>query len=171
MAKNKFDLDFAQFLDYARIIDERLGVKELQAAAAEALEKSAMRANSNISVAMKKSRYAFDKGEQTISKTGRRNQPATGKAKASLAKVARKEVEVNGTTITAYAGVNLEEAPEVVMLATGTPHITADRDLNNAIKCKGKYKREVAQIQQQVFFQKVQAAAKAGETLGDMLGE
>ena len=161
MAKNKFSLDFGGFMDYARVIDERLGTKALQDAATEALDKSAMQANINISLAMEKSPYSFKSGQHY----------SKGKAKKSLAETAKKGVEVNGTQITAYAGVDLSEAPEVIILASGTPHLKADTNLKNAVKCKGKYRKQVMQIQQQVFFDKVQGAAKAGETLGDILGE
>lgn len=161
MAKNKFDLDFGGFLDYARVIDERLGTAALQAAAKEALEKSAKIANTNIEAAMDKSPYSFKSGQNY----------SHGRAKKSLAKVAQKSVEVDGTVITAYAGIDFTEAPEAMILASGTPHLKADTNLKNAIKCKGKYRKQIADIQQRVFFDKVQGAAKAGETLGDMLGE
>ena len=161
MAKNKFDLDFGGFLDYARVIDERLGTEALQAAAKEALEKSAKIANTNIALAMNKSPYSFKAGQNY----------SQGRAKKSLAKVAEKGVEVDGTIITAYAGIDFTEAPEAMILASGTPHIKADTNLKNAIKCKGKYRKQISEIQQRVFFDKVQGAAQAGETLGDMLGE
>lgn len=161
MAKNKFDLDFGGFLDYARVIDERLGTKALQEAATEALKKSADVANVNMARAMDESPYSFKSGQNY----------SHGRAKKSLAKVAQKGVEVDGTVITAYAGVDFTEAPEAMILASGTPHLKADTNLKNAIKCKGKYRKQIADIQQRVFFDKVQGAAKAGETLGDMLGE
>ena len=161
MAKNKFGLDFGGFLDYARVIDKRLGTAALQAAATEALEKSAKQANINIAIAMNNSPYSFKEG-QNYSK---------GRAKKSLAEVGQKGVEVDGTAIIAYAGVDFTVAPEAMILASGTPHLKADTNLKNAIKCKGKYRKQVMDIQQAVFFQKVQGAAKAGETLGDMLGE
>ena len=158
MAKNKFSLDFGGFLDYARIIDERLGTKALQEAATEALEKSAMQANMNISLAMAKSPYSFKSGQHY----------SKGKAKKSLAETAKKGVEVDGTLITAFAGVDLSEAPEVAILAKGSPHLKADTNLRNAVKCKGKYRKEIMNIQQRIFFEKVQSVAKKGETLGDM---
>ena len=158
MAKNKFDLDFGGFLDYARIIDERLGTGALQAAAKEALQKSADVANINIGRAMEQSPYSFKSGQNY----------SQGRAKKSLAKVAEKGVEVDGTVITAYAGVDFTDAPEAMILASGTPHLKGDTNLKNAIKCKGKYRKQIMDIQQGVFFQKVQSAAKAGETLNDM---
>lgn len=142
MAVNKgFSLDFNGFLDLAEDISEQYGDERLLYAAEQALEETRRYVNSEIERAMASSKYNFDKGVGF----------SQGTAKASLARVANMPTEVSGTVVTAYAGVDLEEAPEVLMLAYGTPHLAKDTKLYNAIKVKGSVKKEVDRIQARVF--------------------
>jgi hypothetical protein len=142
MAANKgFSLDFKGFLDFAEDISEQYGEDMLLYAAEQALQKTKEYVNGEIASAMENSKYNFDKGEGY----------AQGTAKESLAEVTQKPVEVSGTVVTAYAGVDLEQAPEALILAYGAPHLAKDTKLYNAIKVKGKVKKEVDRIQRKVF--------------------
>lgn len=148
MAKNKFSLDFEGFLDYARQLDE-LGKQYLQKATDNALNKSKEYANEQVIEAMNSSPYNF-KG----------NKRSTGQSKKSAQKVSEMPVEWNGTVATAYSGVSWYDAPEVTLLAYGTPHIKGDTKLLNAIKCKGAIRKEVSRIQQEEFVKVLQEAMK-----------
>ena len=142
MAVNKgFSLDFKGFLDLAEDIDQMYGEDMLLNAAEQALTNTKEYVNGEIAEALADSKYNFDEG----------NGYAQGTAKESLAEVAKMPVEVNGTVVTAYAGVDLEKAPEALILAYGAPHIAKDTKLYNAIKVKGKVKKEVERIQRKVF--------------------
>lgn len=142
MAQNKgFSLDFNGFLDLAEDVSEKYGDDRLLYAAEQALDQTRKYVNGEIQKAMSNSKYSFEKGVAF----------SQGTAKESLAEIADMPTEVIGTTVTAYAGVDLEEAPEVIMLAYGTPHLEKDTKLYNAIKVKGKVKKEVDRIQREVF--------------------
>ena len=67
-------------------------------------------------------------------------------------------MEWDGKEAIAKVGADLKVAPELLILALGTPHIKADRNLNNAIKVKGKYRKEVSNIQQEEFFKVIKEA-------------
>ncbi len=138
MAKG-FSLDFNGFLDLAEEIDE-LGEGYLQKAVDNAFTASKDFVNKTIENAMNDSKYNFDG-------TGY----SQGKAKASLNEVRQRPVEWNGTTASAYTGVDLSEAPEMVFMIYGTPHMQKDNKLYNAVKVKGKVKKEVEKIQMQEF--------------------
>lgn len=141
MAQNKgFSLDFNGFLDLAESISE-IDNEVLLEATATALEKTKNLVNIEIGKAMKASKYSFKKGERY----------SQGHARQSLIEVDKRPVEINGTEVTAYAGFNLEQAPEVLALAYGTPHLAKDKKLYNAIKVKGKVKKEVDRIQEAIF--------------------
>ena len=164
MSKKNFSLDFENFLEYAERVD-KMGEGLLKKATENALNKSKEYANNAILDAMERSPYSFDKGNKSkdgvggIAKpSGGRNRRATGKAKKSVEQTADKPIEWKGNTATAYIGGNLKEAPEILILALGTPHIKADKNLNNAIKVKGKHKKEVATIQQQEFIKVIKEA-------------
>lgn len=144
MAKNKFSLDFDGFLQLADQVS-KLGDQYLKQATNNALTKSKEYANQQVIQAMDSSPYNF-KG------TGR----STGRAKKSSQEVAKLPVEWNGTIAKAYAGVSWYAAPEVTLLAYGTPHIKGDSRLLNAIKCKGSIRKEVSRIQQQEFLKVIQ---------------
>ena len=142
MAANKgFSLDFKGFLDFAEEIDKMYGEKMLLNAAEQALIKTKDYVNGEIAEAMASSKYNFEEGLGY----------SQGTAMESLADVKNMPVEVNGTVVTAYAGVDLEKAPEALILAYGTPHLAKDTKLYNAIKVKGKVKKEVERIQRKVF--------------------
>ena len=150
MSKNKFSLNFDGFLDYAREIDN-LGGNNLHQAVENALTASKDYVNNEVSKAMDNSRYNFDG-------TGY----SKGKAKASLEKISQLPVEWDGTSAKAYIGVDLSEALEVVFIIHGTPHMAKDKNLYNAIKVKGKYKKQVEEIQKEEFNKVIKEALNNG---------
>lgn len=140
MAKNKFSLNFDGFLDLTREVD-KLGEGLLIQATKEAIQATKDYVNAEVEKAMNTSKHSFIDGEGY----------SKGKAKRSLEEVASMPVQIIGTNVVAYAGVDMKEAPEVVILATGTPHIAKDTKLSNAIRVKGKIRKEVDRIQKEVF--------------------
>lgn len=141
MAQNKgFSVDFNGFLDLAESISE-IGNETLLEATVKALDKSRELVNVEVGKAMKASKYSFTKGEKY----------SQGQARKSLIEVSETPTEISGTEVTAYAGFNLENAPEVLPLAYGTPHLAKDTKLYNAIKVKGKVKKEVDRLQEAIF--------------------
>lgn len=147
---NKFSLDFDGFLDYARELSE-LGDDVLKKAVDNAFTASKEYINNEVSKAMDASRYNFDG-------TGY----SQGKAKASLREVEAMPVEWNGTVAEAYIGVRTRDALEVLFLGYGTPHLAADTKLLNAIKVKGKHKKEVERIQKEEFNKVLEEALSNG---------
>lgn len=143
MAVNKgFGLDFKGFLDYAEDISEKYSDEWLLYAAEQSLEKTRKYVNGEIYKAMQNSPFNFTEGEGC----------SQGKAMESFNEVANMPTEVDGTTVTAYAGFDLDKAPEALILATyGAPHRGYDTKLQHAIKVKGKVKKEVERIQKSVF--------------------
>lgn len=139
MARNKFDLNFEGFLAFARDIDA-LGEGYLQKAVDNAFTATKDFVNAQVEEAMTTSKFNFD--GQGYSK---------GESKKSLTAVKAKPVEWNGTVATAKAGVDLKEAPQAIILAYGTPHLTGDKKLLNALKVKGKIRKEVDRIQAEEF--------------------
>lgn len=139
MARNKFDLNFDGFLDLARDIDA-MGEGLLKKAVDNAFTATKDFVNAEIERAMDSSPFNFD--GQGFSK---------GESKKSLEEVKSKPVEWNGTVATAKAGVNLSEAPQAIILAYGTPHHSGDKNLLNALKVKGKIRKEVDRIQAEEF--------------------
>ena len=150
MAKKGFSLDFEGFMDLARDIDN-LGDNYLQKAVNNAFTVSKDYVNNEVASAMDSSRYNFNG-------TGY----SQGKAKASLNKVAAMPVNWTGTVASAFIGVNISEALEVLFLAYGTPHLAADTKLLNAIKVKGKIKKEVERIQADEFNKVIEEALTRG---------
>lgn len=141
MAKKNFALNFDGFLDLAARISEAGGEAALKRATENALAKSAEVANAEVEKAMNKSRYSFASGIKG----------SRGRARASLAKREGEGVEWDGTVAKANIGVSLAEAPEVVILMHGTPHIKPDTQLKNAIKVKGKARKKVDEVQAAEF--------------------
>lgn len=139
MANKGFSLDFDGFLDLAKNIGE-LGEDVLRKAVDDALTASKDYANAEIEKAMNSSRYNFD--GQGYSK---------GKAKASLQKVRVKPVEWNGSVAKALIGVDLNDAPEMLFIMHGTPHMAKDTAIYNALKVKGKHKTKIAELQKDIF--------------------
>lgn len=164
MARARLSLDFKGFLDYAEQLD-KLGREYLKKAVENSLTKSAEYCNKEVDNALKNSQYAFDKGEQSnrgvggIAKpTGGKNRRAKGRAVESAKKVASTPLEWEGNTAKIPVGVSWYDAPEVTLLAFGTPHIKADHNLQNAIKVKGKYRKEASRIQQEEFIKVLKEA-------------
>ena len=142
MAQNKgFGLDFKGFLDFAEAIDELTNGEMLMQIVTQTLEKTKDYVNGEVEKALNSSKYSFEKGVKY----------SQGDARASFEKVRNMPVEVNGTVVTAYAGFDLEDAPEVLPLAYGTPHLEKDKNLYNAIKVKGKVKKQVEKLQAVAF--------------------
>ena len=140
MAKG-FSLDFKGFLDYAEEID-KLGKGDMLLAVVEdTIRYTKDFVNDECEKALNNSKYSFDEGEKY----------SQGKARASLEKVKNMPVEVSGTEVTGYAGFDLEDAPEVLPLAYGTPHLAKDKALYNAIKVKGSVKKKVEKLQSDIF--------------------
>ena len=148
MAKG-FSLDFKGFLDLAEDISN-ISDDLLLDATVKALDASREIANIEIGKAMKDSQYSFKKGEKY----------SQGDARASLIAVSEMPVEVNGTEVTAYAGVDLEKAPEVAILMHGTPHLAKDKKLFNAIKVKGKARKQIDEVQKNIFNKALEEALK-----------
>lgn len=146
MAKTKFSLDFEGMLDLSRQIDE-LGTKYLKQATENALRKSKEYVSGEVERALNNSPYNF-KG------TGRSHLIT----KKSAEKVANMPIEWQGTLAIEYVGVSWYDAPEATILAYGTPHIKGDTNLLNALKVKGKIKKEVSRIQQEEFVKVLQEA-------------
>ena len=146
MAKNNFSLNFDGFLDYAREVSE-LGEDALKKAVENAFTVSKDYVNNEVDKAMDVSKYHFDGAHYS-----------RGKAKKSLNKVREMPVEWNGTTAKAYVGVDLHDALEVAFIIHGTPHMAKDTNLYNAIKVKGKHKKEVERIQQEEFKKVIEEA-------------
>lgn len=151
MAKG-FSLDFEGFLDLAEDISNISDALLLEATKT-ALEASRVAVNIEVGKAMKQSRFHFKKGEGY----------SQGDARASLIEVDKMPLEVNGTEVIAYAGVDLAKAPEALILAArGTPHQAADKKLYNAIKVKGKIRKKIDQIQSDNFNAVLKEALKGG---------
>jgi hypothetical protein len=143
MAVNKgFGIDFNGFLDLAEEISEKYGDERLLDAAEQALDETRKYVNGEILKAMQNSSFNFEEGEGY----------SQGKAMDSFNEIANMPTETDGTEVTAYAGFDLEKAPEALILATyGAPHRGYDTKLQHAIKVKGKVKKEVERIQKSVF--------------------
>ena len=154
MGKNKFSLDFDDFLKLADQVD-RLGDGYLKQATENALRKSSDYVNQEVLNAMNKSKYSFTAGQGG----------SKGRAKESLQKVSQMPIKWEGTKAFAYIGVDLSEATEVIFLMNGTtlngnPHIKADTKLKNAIKVKGKVKKKASEIQKEEFTKVIEEAMK-----------
>ena len=154
MGKNKFSLDFDDFLKLADQVD-RLGDGYLKLATENALRKSTDYVNQEVLNAMNKSKYSFTAGQGG----------SNGRARESLEKVSKMPIKWEGTKAFAYIGVDLSEATEVIFLMNGTtlngnPHIKADTKLKNAIKVKGKVKKKASEIQKEEFTNVIEEAMK-----------
>lgn len=153
MQNKGFSLDFKGFLDFAESIDELGKGDALLEVVTEAMQQTKDFVNGECEKALNSSKYSFTEGEKY----------SQGKARASLAKVKQMPVEVDGTTVTAYAGFDLEDAQEVLPLAYGTPHLAGDKKLYNAIKVKGKVKTQVAKLQNDIFTKSLEKLANGGQ--------
>lgn len=126
-----------------------LGYEVVKQATINALTKSKEYANQKVAEAMDSSPYNF-KG------VGR----STGNAKNVATEVSKMPVEEVADYIYAYVGVSWNVAPEVTLLAYGTPHIKADAVLYNAVKVKGDIEKKVLKIQQEEFNKVIKEAMK-----------
>ena len=134
MATN-FSLDFDGFLDYASKVSELGGSDLLKKATENALKATDEYLTPEIEKAMRSSPYNFDR---------------TGKTAGTLDK--NYNVEWSGTVAKAKVGFKISEGGLAsIFLAYGTPHIKPDVKLKNALKGKGKYTKEIAEIQKAEF--------------------
>ena len=152
MAKKGFSLDFNGFLDLAEDISN-IDNKLLLDVVTNVLDETRKKVNIEIGSALKDSEYNFEAGVGY----------SKGKARKSLIEVHNMPVEVNGTVVTAYAGFDLNEVPEVLILAIeGAPNREKDKRLYNAIKVKGKVKKHVDELQEKMFKKALEEALKNG---------
>lgn len=142
MSRNKgFSLDYEGFLGFAEQLDEIGGSDALLNATVKALDESKKYVNEAVREAMNSSEYNFDG-------TGYSQE----QARKSLEEISRVPVMVEGTVVKAYTGVDLADTPEVIILAVvGAPDRAKDNRLANAVRVKGKIRKEVDKIQEQVF--------------------
>ena len=149
MAKG-FSLDFKGFLDLAEDISN-ISDDLLLEATKNALDQSRVYVNEQVGKALKSSMYNFTEGEGY----------SQGDTRKSLIEVSKMPVEVNGTEVIAYAGIDLATAPEALILAVkGAPNRSADKNLYNAIKVKGKVRKQVDRIQEGIFTTALEEALK-----------
>lgn len=154
----KMGVNFDGFLELSRQLDE-MGEGVLKRATENALTASKDYVNREVEDAMIASRFAFENGE----KSSGTNKPATGKALASVREIAQTPVTWNGGVATAYIGGDLEHAPEIVILTSnGNPHFKPDARLKNAVKVKGKVRKEASRIQQAEFMKVLKEGLKNG---------
>lgn len=148
MALNKgFSVGFDGFLDLAEDISN-ISDEVLLQATVKALDESRKVVNIEVGKAMKESKYSFSKGEGY----------SQGDARESLIEVSKMPVEIVGNSVTVYAGVDLAKAPEVAILAHGTPHLAKDKKLYNAIRVKGKIKNTIEELQKDIFTEALKEA-------------
>ena len=124
MPKTNFSLDFDGFLALAEEISS-IGDEYLLKSTEGALYQSKMVVNREIGKALNNSKYNFNAGKGY----------SQGLTRESLSEVYNMPVEVEGNVVTAYAGIDLKEAPEALILALhGTPHQAKDKQLAHAIQ-------------------------------------
>lgn len=153
MSKKGFSIDNKALEYLMEDFDEAYGTEALTEAVKDAFNETRKYINIEIGKALQNSEYNFEKNKGY----------SQGRTRESLIEVSRMEAEVDGTIITAYAGVNLKDAPEALILAVeGAPNRAADLKLRNAIKVKGKIKKEVDRIQERVFISKLRGGAGNG---------
>lgn len=134
MSKN-FALDFDGFLDFARRVEELGESGALKQATENALKATDEYLTPKIENAMQASPHNFSR---------------TGKTAGTLDK--NYTVEWSGTVAKAKVGFKISEGGlPSLFLAYGTPHIKPDVNLKNAMKGKGKYKKEISEIQKAEF--------------------
>ena len=149
---NGFSLDFDGFLGLAEEISS-IDDEYLLKAAEGALHQSKMVVNEEIGKALKSSKYNFTDGVGY----------SKGKTRESLGKVWNEDIVTEGTVVTAYAGVDLKEAPEALILALhGSPHQAKDTKLAHAIQVKGKVRKRVDNVQSKIFNDILEEALRNG---------
>lgn len=141
MAKNKFSLDFDGFLDFAYKIDELGGSDALKKATENALTESKTQAEIEIGMALKNSKYSFTAGKKY----------STGGVRNSFVEVAKMPVEWDGDICKAYVGVDTAKEPEILFTMYGTPHMTGDSKLKQAVKVQGPHRAKIDKIQKAEF--------------------
>lgn len=140
--KNKFSLNFDDFLDYAHRVETMFGKDTLLELSKVALENSKAYVQNAVEEAMNKStRYHYKKGEKY----------ATGNMFDSLQIVDNIPPEVVGTITKSFIGFDLSKSPEAVFSMYGTPHKNKDHLLYRAVKVKGAIRKNVDKIQAEVF--------------------
>lgn len=150
MARQGISVDFEGIMDLQKTLAS-LGSEVYKQAVVNALGASKDYVNNEIAKAMDASPYHFDGTNYSQLK-----------AKKSLNKVEQMDVEVRGAEAVAYAGVSFYDAPELWFIAHGAPHTPADQNIYNAVRVKGKVKKEVERIQQEEFTKVIEEALRNG---------
>jgi hypothetical protein len=146
MARQGIEVDFDGIYDLEKQL-KALGEDVLKEAVVNALTKTKDFVNDEIQKAMDASQYNFSGEGYSKLKTQK-----------GLDKVEQMEVEINGTTAVAYAGVSFNEAPELWFIAHGAPTTPKDPKIYNAVRVKGKVAQKVAEIQREEFNKVLEAA-------------
>lgn len=150
MARQGISIDFAGVFELEKTL-ENLGNEIYTKAVINALAASKNYVNEEIVKAMDASPYHFDGTGYSQLKT-----------KKGLSKVEQMDVKVKGNEAIAYAGVSFYDAPELWFIAHGAPHTPADQNIFNAVRVKGKVKKEVERIQQEEFTKVIEEALNNG---------
>ena len=145
--KKSSRIDFSGFMDFAKELDN-INEKYLRKAVENALQKTKDYLNNETLKAMDTSKFNFKNEGESIK---------------SLFEIEDMQVEWNGYICKAFVGVDLSKAPQTLILAVkGSPRQTADKKIYNAMKGKGKHKKEVEKIQQEEFYIVLQEGLKNG---------
>lgn len=136
-SKRTTRIDFQGFLDYARELDQ-INEKYLRKAVENAMQKAKDYLNNETLKAMDSSKFNFK---------------ADGDSIKSLFEIEDMPVEWDGYVCKAFVGVDLSKAPQTLILAIkGSPKQAADRKIYNAMKGKGKQKKQLEKIQEEEFY-------------------
>ena len=136
MAKKKFGLDLDGLEEFAKRL-ENINVS-VQETAEEALSETHAHVTRKVEAAVAGSKYNFQR---------------TGKTKSTLQK--KPNITWEGSTATVRVGFDISNGGlPSIFLMYGTPSITPDKTLYNAFY-GGKTKKEIKDIQQSVFINKL----------------
>ena len=139
--KRSSRIDFSGFMDLAKDIDN-ISEKYLRKAVENALVKTKDYLNNETLKAMDSSKFDFKDDGESIK---------------SLFEIEDMPIEWNGYICKAFVGVDLSKAPQTLILAVvGSPKQSADRNIYNALKGKGKHKKVVMKIQEEEFYKVLQ---------------
>ena len=135
--KKSSRIDFSGFMDFAKDLDN-INEKYLRKAVENALVKTKDYLNNETLKAMDSSKFNFK---------------ADGASIESLFEIENMSIEWNGYICKAFVGVDLSKAPQTLILAVkGSPRQAPDRKIYNAMKGKGKTKKQVEKIQEEEFY-------------------
>ena len=136
-SKRNARIDFKGFLDFANDVD-KLGDAYLKKAVNNSMQKTKDYLNNETLKAMDSSKYNFEPGGESVKE---------------LIKVEEMPIEWDGYVCKAFVGVDISQAPQTLILAIkGSPRQSPDRNLYNAMKGKGKFKKQLEKIQEDEFY-------------------